>query len=273
MKYASFSIAGRATWGAVESDTVIDLAGAVGAATLRLALQRFDFQSATEKARAHAPRYSLKSVVLAPVIPDPEKILCVGLNYETHRKETGRSEVLHPTIFTRFADCQVADGAPVICPRVSRDLDYEAELAVIIGKSGRHIKRDDAMKHVAGYACYNDVSVRDWQRHTHQFTPGSGHGWSHPDEVGPLPDLRILARLNGQVVQDAQLGDMIFDIPTIIEYCSGFTQLNPGDVIATGTPGGVGAKRTPPLWMKPGDTIEIEIDRVGLLRNPVIAEG
>ena len=136
------------------------------------------------------------------------------------------------------------------------------------------------MAHVAGFACYNDVSVRDWQRHTHQFTPGKnfpatgpfGPWMVTPDEVGPLAGLRIMTRLNGAIVQEAKLGDMIFDVPRIIEYCSTFTPLVAGDVIATGTPGGVGAKRVPPLWMKPGDTVEVEIDRVGLLKNEIVAE-
>jgi len=224
--------------------------------------------------------YRVDEITFEPVIHNPSKILCIGLNYEDHRIETARPPSKHPTVFTRFADTQVGHLRNIIKPRHSDKVDYEAELALIIGKAGRDIPEANARDYIAGYACYNDVSVRDWQRHTHQFTPGKnfpgtgpfGPWMVTPDEVGPLSDLRILARLNGQVVQSAKLGDMIFDIPTVIEYCSGFTQLNPGDVIATGTPGGVGAKRTPPLWMKPGDTIEIEIDRVGLLRNPVIAE-
>jgi 2-keto-4-pentenoate hydratase/2-oxohepta-3-ene-1,7-dioic acid hydratase in catechol pathway len=202
------------------------------------------------------------------------------LNYEMHRKETGRAEVEHPTIFMRFANTQIGDGAPIVCPRVSRDLDFEGELAVIIGRPGRYIQRKHAMEHVAGFACYNDVSVRDWQRHTSQFTPGKnfpatgpfGPWMVTPDEVGPLAKLRIVTRLNGEIMQQATLGDMIFDIPRIIEYCSSFTPLSAGDVIATGTPGGVGSRRVPPLWMKPGDVVEVEIERVGLLRNRVVGE-
>ena len=204
----------------------------------------------------------------------------MGLNYETHRKETGRAEVVHPTIFARLASSQTAHLDPIRRPRVSTNLDFEGELAVVIGQPGRYINRAEAFEHVAGYSCYNDGSVRDWQYHTHQFTPGKnfpetgafGPWMMTPDELGELAGLRISTQLNGAVVQEALLGQMIFDIPSIIEYCSSFTRLECGDVIATGTPGGVGAKRTPPLWMKPGDTVEVEIERLGILRNPVADE-
>jgi 2-keto-4-pentenoate hydratase/2-oxohepta-3-ene-1,7-dioic acid hydratase in catechol pathway len=186
----------------------------------------------------------------------------------------------NPTIFTRFANSQIGHLAPLLRPKVSTDFDYEGELAVIIGTSCRHVAQADAYAKVAGYACYNDGSVRDWQRHTHQFTPGKnfcgtgpfGPWMVTPDEVGPIGPQRLQTRVNGQVVQDATLAEMLFDIPRQIEYCSTFTQLEPGDVIATGTPGGVGAKRTPPLWLKPGDVVEVQIDGVGLLRNPVADE-
>lgn len=282
MRFASFTVDGRASWGVLDQQSVADLGDVLGdrAPTLRAALALDDPLRTVHAFIERAPRLPVAAISLAPVIPDPAKILCVGLNYETHRKETGRAEVQHPTIFTRFADTQIGDGASIVCPRVSMDLDFEGELAVIIGRSGRYISRQDAMAHVAGFACYNDVSVRDWQRHTHQFTPGKnfpatgpfGPWMVTPDEVGPLAGLRIMTRLNGRIVQEATLGDMIFDIPRIIEYCSSFTPLRAGDVIATGTPGGVGAKREPPLWMKPGDVVEVEIDRVGLLRNSIVGE-
>jgi 2-keto-4-pentenoate hydratase/2-oxohepta-3-ene-1,7-dioic acid hydratase in catechol pathway len=222
----------------------------------------------------------LASVALEPVLPDPDKILCVGLNYENHRKETGREEVSHPTIFTRFANSQVGHGRPMIRPKASTHFDFEGELALVIGKPGRHIAKADALGHIAGYACYNDGSIRDWQRHTIQFTPGKnfegtgafGPWLVTPDEVGPFDGLRLVTRLNGIAVQEALLTDMIFDIPTIIAYCSTFTRLEIGDVIVTGTPGGVGAKRNPPLWMKAGDRVEVEIDRVGLLQNMIVDE-
>ena len=215
-----------------------------------------------------------------PVVPNPRKILCVGLNYETHRIETGRNRTGFPTIFTRFADTQCGHTQNLVLPRVSTELDYEGELAVIIGKAGRHIEPDQAMSHVAGYSCYNDASVRDFQRHTSQFTPGknfpgtAGFGpWLvTQDEIGDVHDLGIRTLLNGEVMQDSSTAMMIFDIPALISYLSSFTELRPGDVIATGTPGGVGFKRDPQVFLQPGDEIEVEIESVGRLVNGVTAE-
>lgn len=281
MKLVSFTKSDSLSWGVLDGSSIAAIGMAAGApASLKAALQQPDALARIKAAIASAPRLGLVDVVLAPVLPDPDKILCVGLNYENHRKETGRDEVENPTIFTRFANSQVGAGSPMIRPAVSTHFDFEGELAIVIGKPGRHITKGKAFDHVAGYACYNDGSVRDWQRHTHQFTPGKnfmgtgafGPALVTPDEVGPLDALVLRTRLNGQVVQEARLGDMIFDIPTIIAYCSTFTQLEIGDVIVTGTPGGVGAKRNPPLWMKAGDTVEVEIDRVGHLINPIIDE-
>lgn len=217
---------------------------------------------------------------LLPPITNPDKILCVGVNYDDHRKETGRDKSEKPVIFTRFADTQVGHGSALVRPRSSERFDYEGELAVVIGRPGRHIPESAALAHIAGYACYNDGSVRDWQRHTHQFTPGKnfpGSGGFGPwlvtaDEVPDPFALTLTTRLNGQEVQKATTDLMIFDLKQLIAYISGFTKLNPGDVIITGTPGGVGDKRNPPLYMKPGDVAEVEISGIGLLRNPVIAE-
>ena len=281
MKFASFTHNGAASWGLIEGDNAID----VGA---RLRDRFSDLKSAiaagalpdAAAAAAGATRIPLAAIGWLPVIPNPDKILCIGLNYETHRKETGRSEVENPTVFGRFANSQTGHLTDIVRPRVSTDLDFEGELALVIGKAGRYISRSEAWGHIAGYACYNEGSVRDFQRHTHQFTPGKnfprtgafGPWLVTPDEGGDLAGLRLQTRLNGEVVQDATLGQMIFDIPRQIEYCSSFTRLEPGDVIVTGTPGGVGAKRTPPLWMKPGDVVEVEIDRIGLLRNGIAQE-
>lgn len=281
MRFATFRLKGAPTWGLIDGEDAVDL-GAV------LSARYPDLKSAitasalaeVAAASASAPRHPLSAVTWLPVVPNPDKILCVGLNYEMHRKETGRAEVENPTIFARFANSQTGHGADIVRPRVSHELDFEGELAIVIGKAGRYIAREDAFDHVAGYACYNDGSVRDFQRHTHQFTPGKnfpdtgafGPWMMTPDELGPLPDLRLQTRVNGQVVQDATFDQMIFDIPKIIAYCSSFTRLEPGDVIATGTPGGVGAKRNPPLWLKPGDIVEVEIDRLGILRNGIADE-
>ena len=281
MKFASFTIHDAPSWGLVEGDEIADLG-----ALLR---DRFpDLKSAiaanalTEAAAAaaKATRHALSTITFLPVIPNPDKILCIGLNYETHRKETGRSEVENPTVFGRFANSQTGHLRNIIRPRVSTDLDFEGELAVIIGKPGRYIPRSEAFQHIAGYACYNEGSVRDFQRHTHQFTPGKnfpdtgafGPWMVTSDEMDDLGPLKLQTRLNGEVVQEATISQMIFDIPRQIEYCSSFTRLEPGDVIATGTPGGVGSRRTPPLWMKPGDVVEVEIDRIGLLRNGIADE-
>jgi 2-keto-4-pentenoate hydratase/2-oxohepta-3-ene-1,7-dioic acid hydratase in catechol pathway len=281
MKLASFRVHGIATWGLIEGEEAVDL-GAV----LRDRLP--DLKSAAAVGDLHglaahagqAKRHKLSDIEWLPVIPNPDKILCIGLNYEDHRKETGRAEVGNPTVFGRYNNSQTGHLSPIIRPRVSTDLDFEGELAVIIGKPGRYVARGDALSHVAGYSCYNDGSVRDFQRHTHQFTPGknfpdtgaSGPWMVTPDELGDLGPLRLQTRVNGQVVQDALIEQMIFDVPRQIEYCSTFTRLEPGDVIASGTPGGVGARRTPPLWLKPGDTVEVEIDKIGLLRNGVADE-
>ncbi|MCK8787392.1 fumarylacetoacetate hydrolase family protein [Roseomonas sp. NAR14] len=281
MKLATVRIAGAPSWGLVIGDTFRDLGAVLGdrLPDLKSVIAQDAFDGLPAHAEA-APALPLDALEWLPVIPNPDKILCVGLNYETHRKETGRAEVGHPTIFARYANSQTGHRQPILRPKVSADLDYEGELAVIIGRPGRYIARADALGHVAGYACYNDGSVRDWQRHTHQFTPGKnfpctgafGPWMVTPDEVGELAPLLLQTRLNGVVVQEARIADMIFDVPRQIEYCSAFTRLEPGDVIASGTPGGVGAKRQPPLWMKPGDTVEVEIDRVGLLVNIIADE-
>jgi 2-keto-4-pentenoate hydratase/2-oxohepta-3-ene-1,7-dioic acid hydratase in catechol pathway len=281
MKLATFKANGTTTWGLIDGEEAVDLGAALRDRypDLKSAITANALLEAAEQA-GDAKRHSLSEIQWLPVIPNPDKILCVGLNYEMHRKETGRAEVDNPTIFARFANSQTGHLTNIIRPRVSTDLDFEGELAVIIGKGGRYIPKAEAWDHIAGYACYNDGSVRDFQRHTHQFTPGKnfpdtgafGPWMMTPDELGDLEPLRIQTRVNSQVVQDATFEQMIFDIPRIIEYCSSFTKLEPGDVIATGTPGGVGAKRTPPLWLKPGDTVEVEIDRLGTLRNGVANE-
>ena len=282
MKFASFKINGTASWGLIDGAEAVDLGAALRDRfpDLKSAIAAGALKEAAASS-AKAARHPLKDITWLPVIPNPDKILCIGLNYETHRKETGRSEVENPTVFGRFANSQTGHLANIIRPRVSKDLDFEGELALIIGKPGRYISRASAWDHIAGYACYNEGSVRDFQRHTHQFTPGKnfpdtgafGPWMVTPDEAGDLAPLRLQTRLNGQVVQDATISQMIFGIPQQIEYCSSFTRLEPGDVIVTGTPGGVGSRRTPPLWMKPGDVVEVEIDRIGLLRNGVADEG
>jgi 2-keto-4-pentenoate hydratase/2-oxohepta-3-ene-1,7-dioic acid hydratase in catechol pathway len=281
MKFASFKINGATSWGLIDGNEAVDL-GAVlrdRFADLKSAIAADALKEAAGAA-AKAARHPLAEITWLPVVPNPDKILCIGLNYENHRKETGREEVENPTVFGRFANSQTGHLANMIRPRVSSHLDYEGELALIVGKPGRYISRKDAWGHIAGYACYNEGSVRDYQRHTSQFTPGKnfpntgafGPWMVTPDEAGDLGSLRLQTRLNGEVMQDTTISQMIFDIPRQIEYCSAFTRLEPGDVIVTGTPGGVGSRRTPPVWMKSGDVVEVEIDRIGLLRNVVADE-
>lgn len=272
MRLATLDLDGVAAWGVV-SDEEIALVDRWP--TLREAIAAGALANAAIAASGR--RVRLADAVWLPVIPDPAKILCVGLNYENHRKETGRAVVSNPTIFTRFADSQTGHCRDIVLPPESHQLDYEGELAVIIGRGGRRIPAADALDHVAGYACYNDGSVRDWQAHTIQFTPGKnwpetgsfGPWMVTPDEFGPLGPQRLLTRLNGQVMQEAALSDMIFSVPQLIEYVSTFTPLSPGDVIVSGTPGGVGVKRDPPVFMKEGDRVEVEIDGLGVLVNTI----
>ena len=191
--------------------------------------------------------------------------------------ETKRADSDYPSLFLRFNDSLAAHGDEVLRPEFSERFDWEGELAFVIGKGGRHIAKDKAFEHIAGYACFNDISVRDWQKHTHQFTPGKnfpgtapfGPVLVTPDELPDVSQLTLETRVNGQVVQHASVGDLIFDIPTIVAYVSRFTPLSAGDVIATGTPGGVGDRREPPLYMKDGDLVEVEITGLGVLRNRI----
>ncbi|MGZ3481782.1 MAG: fumarylacetoacetate hydrolase family protein, partial [Myxococcaceae bacterium] len=200
--------------------------------------------------------------------------------YVAHREETGRTESEFPTLFTRFANTQVGHDQPLVRPRVSTELDYEAELAVVVGKPARHVRREDALGVVAGYSCYQDATLRDWQRHTSQFTPGKnfiGTGGFGPwmvtaDEIPDPSRLTLVGRLNKVEMQRATTDLLIFDIPALIAYITTFTELVPGDVISTGTPGGVGSKRQPPVWLKAGDVFEVEISGIGVLRNPVVDE-
>ncbi|NOW48583.1 2-keto-4-pentenoate hydratase/2-oxohepta-3-ene-1,7-dioic acid hydratase in catechol pathway [Novosphingobium sp. SG751A] len=274
MRYVSFTRPdGKASFGRLEGETVFDLGGTY--AGLKAAIAADALASL-----ADGEAFALDAVKLLPVIPDPEKILCVGLNYASHVAETGREQKEHPAIFTRYADSLIAQGEPMVRPPESVRFDYEGELAIVIGKKGRRIAPENAWDHIAGYAPFNDGSIRDWQRHNIQFTPGKtwpgtggfGPAMVTPDEITDLGAQRVQTRLNGELVQDQPISDMIWDIPTIIAYCSTFTDLNPGDVIATGTPGGVGDKRQPALYMKAGDVVEISVGVIGTLTNPVIDE-
>jgi len=282
MQLVSYSVRGSPSYGVVTDGGVIDLKSRIGETfpTLKTLLAGSGSQMARKIAEKERPDHRLEEVTLLPVIPDPDKIFCVGINYHSHRQETGRQETLYPTIFTRYANTQVGHLGALIKPRVSDAFDFEAELAVIIGKPARHVSKERALDYIAGYSCYHDGSVRDWQRHTSQFTPGKNFprtGGFGPwlvtaDEIPDPSELTVVMRLNGHEMQHATTDLMIFGVPTLINYITTFTELVPGDVIATGTPGGVGFARNPQLFMKPGDVAEVEITGIGVLRNPVKAE-
>jgi len=204
------------------------------------------------------------------------KILCVGVNYRPHIEEMGREIPEYPVVFVRFPGSLVNDGEAMLRPRVSEQYDFEGELAIVIGKVARHVSRADAYDYIGGYCCFMDGSVRDWQRHTGQFT--AGKNFERSGAIGPMvpaaqvPDptaLQLTTRVNGKIMQEGHIGDLVFDIPALVEYCSTFTELQPGDIIATGTPGGVGAARKPPVWLRDGDLVEVEISGLGVLSNLV----
>lgn len=282
MKLVSFDVNGAASYGIAVKGGIIDAGARMKSSMpdLRAALTAEGLARLRSLCEA-APDHGLERVTLLPVIPNPRKILCIGINYLSHIKETGRPMPTYPMIFTRFAESQVGAGQPMIRPPESEQFDFEGELAVVIGAPGRRIVREDALKHVAGYACYNDGSIRDWQRHTAQFTPGKnfvGTGAFGPwlvtaDEIPDPTALELTTRLNGEEMQRGVISDLVFDVPTLIAYLSTFTPLSTGDVIITGTTGGVGAFRKPPVWMKHGDVVEVEISGIGVLRNPIIDEG
>jgi 2-keto-4-pentenoate hydratase/2-oxohepta-3-ene-1,7-dioic acid hydratase in catechol pathway len=279
MKFASYRQAGNQGWGAVVGNCVRAL-GAI-APTLCEAIARGKLPRTEQEVPRSAPALSLDQIQLLPPIPDTGRIFCVGLNYADHQQETGRRPTEQPVIFVRFAQSVVGHGDALSAPPESETYDFEGELAVVIGKPGRRIPEAAALSHVAGYACFMDGTIRAWQMHTNQYTPGKNFDRSGgfgpwlvtPDEVGdPQAGLRLQTRLNGQVVQQTNTNLMLFPVPVVIAYLSAFTALEPGDVIATGTPAGVGFKRTPPLYMRSGDRIEVEIERLGLLANPVQAD-
>src|SRR3954465_7080494 len=277
MKIASFTIAGTASFGIVTDNGVIDAGKRLKTCpTLKTLLAKGSLDD-LKKLAGEKPDYALQDVTLLPAVPDPDTIFCIGVNSPPHPAESAPPPPPHPMIFTRFANSQVGHGQPMIRPLESERFDYEGEMAVVIGKGGPRVSREAALNHVAGYACYNDGSIRDWQRHTSQFAPGknfAGTGGFGPwmvttDELTDVSKQTLITRLNGVEVQKAPISDLVFDVPALIAYCSTFTELAPGDVIVTGTTGGVGAYRNPPLWMKGGDIVEIEISGIGILRNPV----
>jgi len=219
--------------------------------------------------------------LIAPV-PNPEKIICVGLNYADHAEESGMELPSEPVLFNKFPSAVGADRQPIVLPKLSREVDYEAELVVVIGIGGRHIPKQEARKHIAAYCCGNDVSARDWQlrKPGGQWLMGKSFDTFAPvgpamvtaDEIPEPGNLRIQLRLNGRIMQDSSTAELIFSVEDLISYVSGVCTLSAGDLIFTGTPPGVGFVRKPPVFLQPGDTVEVEIEKLGVLRNPVVAE-
>ena len=285
MKFVSYSSDGREGWGAVAGDGVIPLAQRTGHATLADFIGSADYARRDALVQGLNPELPLAALTYLPVIPRPEKIVCAVRNYMDHHKEVlaaGMQRELseEPPIFLRVWRSQVGHGQPVVRPRVSDSLDWEGELAVIIGKPGRDIPEDRAYEHVAGYSIYNDVSVREWQFHAKQIASGKNFEGTGPfgpwmvtaDEIKPAEPLRLTTRINGETVQESHTGHMIFSTAKLIAYASTIFTLVPGDVIATGTPAGVGWSRKPPRFLKPGDVVEVEIEKIGVLRNPVVQQ-
>jgi acylpyruvate hydrolase len=230
---------------------------------------------------AEGPRVDIARVRLLPPIPDPVKIICIGLNYASHTAESGFEQPTYPAVFARYASTLVGHDAPIVRPTASVQLDYEGELAAVIGMGGRHISTANALDHVAAYSIFNDASVRDYQFKSPQWTMGKnfdatgafGPEIVSADELAPgCAGSQIQTRLNGDIVQDASIDDLIFDVAALVSLLSEVMTLTPGDIIATGTPSGAGFARTPPLWMKPGDVCEVEIEGIGTLRNPIVQE-
>lgn len=282
MKIASYSVNGRDSFGVVTEQGIIDAKNILDGrfANLREALLADTIDAMRDDAHRLSPDLDLDEVELLPVIPDPRKVICVGLNYLSHILETGRERPAYPMLFTRFANSHVGHEAKILLPTASHMFDFEGELAVVIGRKCRHVAAKDALSVIAGYSCYNDGSIRDWQNHTTQFTPGKN--FYHSGGFGPwlvtkdeIPDptkLTLVTRLNGQEMQRATTDDLVFDIPTLIEYITTFAELEVGDIVVTGTTGGVGFRRDPQVFMRHGDVVEVEIPGIGVLRNLVMEE-
>jgi 2-keto-4-pentenoate hydratase/2-oxohepta-3-ene-1,7-dioic acid hydratase in catechol pathway len=277
VKLASYIVDGAGAYGVVVGDQVVTITQHLGARypTFRSVLEAGALDEIRRATSGAQPDHKLADLRFLPVIPDPPKILCAGLNYRSHVAETGREMPTKPSMFSRFTDTLLGHEGVMVRPSVSEQFDYEGELAFIIGRAGRHVPVERALEYVAGYACFNDGSVRDFQKIS--ITAGKNFPASAPlgpwmvtvDEIPDPSKLTLATRLNGREVQRSTTDLLIYSVPTIISYVSDFTTLEPGDVIATGTPEGVGHKRTPPLWMKAGDVVEVEISGIGTLRNRV----
>ena len=289
MKLLSFVHKGRESWGAQIGEgaaaAIVDLGKETSYPSLVSFIASPDYARREEVIKGKVPTIPLSEIRYLPVIPKPEKIILLVRNYLDHHQEVvaaglQRELSKHPPIFMRYWQSQVGHNEPIIRPKCSVELDWEGEMAIIIGRGGRHIPESEAMSHIAGYALYNDASIREYQFHAKQIAAGKnfvgtgpfGPYMVTPDEVPDPNNLKLEVRLNGNVMQSSNTSMLIFKIPTLINYCSTIWNLEPGDVIVTGTPGGVGWSRKPPVFMKHGDVCEVEIERLGILRNPVVDE-
>ncbi|MBT3766574.1 MAG: fumarylacetoacetate hydrolase family protein [Rhodospirillaceae bacterium] len=282
MKFSSYEVNGTATYGLADGEGKLTTVGddlAHRYPTLKDVIAGDALADVANRLGDKTPDTDVESVKMLPVIPNPAKIICVGLNYKDHIAETHNADTEKPMIFCRYPDSQVGHLQALKKPSQGEYYDYEGEMAVIIGKHARFVEKEDALDYICGYSCYNEGTIRDWQYHTKQFLPGKS--FFETGSFGPwmvctdeIPDPTVLTletRLDGEVMQHTTTDMMIFDIPTLINYISTFTPLNPGDVIVSGTPGGVGFRRDPKVLMEPGKTAEIEISKIGILRNPVEA--
>lgn len=276
MKFVSYEYTHGPRFGAVIGNDIIDLSDA--GHSLRSVLATGPLDNLQAVASKRKPTVALDHVVLLQVIPDAARVICIGKNYKDHAAEMGGPVAENPVLFMRTPQSLVGHRQSIVCPSASKEYDYEGELAVVIGRGGRRIPPERALSHVAGYTCFLDGSVRDYQKHS--FTAGKNFDssgacgpWLVPATEVPDPqNLMLTTRLNGEIVQQANTRDMIYSVAQTISYISTFTHLEPGDVISTGTPAGVGAARKPPKWLKPDDKVEVEIERIGVLANTVISE-
>ena len=283
MKIATVELDGEAVAGVVRDGGLAHLrAHFDDAVALLVAASRSEERERLDELIAAAPTIDLADCRFLPPVTRPRRILCVGTNYATHVAESDRvtDRPDHPMIFTRFPSSLVGHELAIVRPPESTAFDYEGELAIVIGRPTRRVTRHEAIAAIGGYSCFMDGTLRDWQRHTSQFTPGknfdSSGSWGPwivtGDEIDDPHDLRLTTTVDGNVVQDASTSQLIFDLADIIVHCSHFTTLEPGDVIATGTPGGVGYARDPQIWLEPGTEVKVEVAGVGELVNPVVQE-
>lgn len=284
MKFVTYKVDAHRSFGLTDGDSIVDLATRMSLPSVKALIAADRLGEATEFAGGK-PDHKLVDVTLLPCIPDASHFYCIGVNYSDHLAEVqkagvGRTAAARPPVFLRYPETYVGHGQDLIMPGVSTSFDYEIELTIVVGKGGRYIEKEAALAHVAGYTIFNDGSIRDWQFHTQQVGPGKnfyatgalGPWFVTADEVGDAGNLDLELNINGQTLQKGNTHDMIFNVADIVSYISAFMPLSPGDLIATGTPAGVGFSRKPPIFLKAGDVCELTIERIGTLRNKVVAE-